>query len=41
MAGIAKRMEADNPARKFAETAFQTFKGGSKKVEKGRNALGI
>ena len=35
MAGIAKRMEADNPARRFAETAFQTFKGAAKTAFKG------
>jgi len=34
MAGIAKRMEADNPARKFAETAYQTFKGSQDQLRK-------
>ncbi|CAJ1374364.1 unnamed protein product [Effrenium voratum] len=34
MAGIAKRMEADNPSRKFAESAYQTFKGSQDKLRK-------
>eukprot|EP00435_Cladocopium_sp_Y103_P023776 s2219_g5.t1 len=34
MAGIAKRMEADNPARKFAELAYQTFKGSQDQLRK-------
>ncbi|CAE7883471.1 gloB [Symbiodinium microadriaticum] len=32
IAGIAKRMEADNPSRKFAETAYQAFKGSQDKL---------
>lgn len=34
MAGIAKRMEADHPARKFAEAAFQAFKGSQDQLRK-------
>eukprot|EP00442_Polarella_glacialis_P017329 CAMPEP_0115165530 /NCGR_PEP_ID=MMETSP0227-20121206/73643_1 /TAXON_ID=89957 /ORGANISM="Polarella glacialis, Strain CCMP 1383" /LENGTH=887 /DNA_ID=CAMNT_0002578011 /DNA_START=120 /DNA_END=2783 /DNA_ORIENTATION=+ len=32
LAGIAKRLEADNPSRKFAETAYQSFIGSHERL---------
>mmetsp|Transcript_11667 Transcript_11667/g.20661 ORF Transcript_11667/g.20661 Transcript_11667/m.20661 type:complete len:424 (+) Transcript_11667:1-1272(+) len=33
VAGIAKRLEADNPARQFAEATYQMFKGNADKMK--------